>query len=371
MIKAKVFNLEDSNIALLGSDLDHNARLKAAQTEDAWKGAGKENGIQVWRIEQFKVVHWPKNKYGTFYSGDSYIVLNTYEKKAASDLDKKTVKAWDIHFWIGKESSQDEYGTAAYKTVELDDSLGGEPVEYREIQGHESPKFLSHFPKIQFLNGGVQTGFKHVEKEKIKTRLLHIKGKHNIIVREVALERASLNSGDVFLLEHNLDIYQFQGKQSGLMEKNKAAQIAQALDDERGGAPVIHVVREDDKDADAEAFWKLIGGRGPIKTSKEGGEDDKAIAFNKKLFRLSDKTGTLQFAEVKVDKHSLDRNDVFIYDAGYQIFVWVGNASSKTEKANGIAYATNYLFKYGRDRLQTSICRVLQGAENDEFNAAW
>lgn len=26
----------------------------------------------------------------------------------------------DVHFYIGKYSSQDEYGTAAYKTVELD-----------------------------------------------------------------------------------------------------------------------------------------------------------------------------------------------------------------------------------------------------------
>ncbi|KAI4975696.1 hypothetical protein ZWY2020_049303 [Hordeum vulgare] len=35
---------------------------------------------------------------------------------------------YNVHFWIGKDSSQDEGGTAAIKTVELDSVLGGRAI---------------------------------------------------------------------------------------------------------------------------------------------------------------------------------------------------------------------------------------------------
>jgi gelsolin len=59
-----------------------------------------------------------KNLYGSFYSGDAYIILYTYVVPGTKKM------AYNVHFWLGKDSTQDEQGTAAYKTVELDDFLG-------------------------------------------------------------------------------------------------------------------------------------------------------------------------------------------------------------------------------------------------------
>lgn len=89
---------------------------------------------------------------------------------------------WETHLThtevfhaTGSESSQDEYGCAAYKVgllgaqsdgqklapwlfllcdnlrclfyqmVECDDYLGGRAVQHREVQGYESEKFQSYF----------------------------------------------------------------------------------------------------------------------------------------------------------------------------------------------------------------------------------
>ena len=54
----------DSNIANLGSDLDKKIRQAAASTEAAWTNAGKAPSLQIWRIEKFQVVSWPKDQYG-------------------------------------------------------------------------------------------------------------------------------------------------------------------------------------------------------------------------------------------------------------------------------------------------------------------
>lgn len=374
MIKAKKFDIEDSNIALLGSDLDKKARKAAADKEPAWKSAGKAPGVQIWRIEKFQVVSWPEDQKGTFYSGDSYIVLKTYVKDPVNNPNKL---AWNIHFWIGEESSQDEYGTAAYKTVELDDYLGGEPVQFREVQGFESDDFLAIFPKIELLKGGVDSGFRKVKPTEYKPRLLHIKGKKNVIVREVELSAGSLNSGDAFILDAGLALYQFQGKQAGMHEKHKAAELSRAIISERMGKPTVTVIDEvDSATPAAKPFWDILGGKpNSIKTAEEGGADDavaaQAAAFEKVLFRLSDASGTLTFTQVKpFNRKSVHTEDVFILDTGRTVYVWIGKKTTDNERANGMAFATTYLKNYNRPKA-LPICRVIEGAETDGFENAF
>jgi len=311
----------------------------------------------------------PKETYGSFYSGDSYILLNTYKKPPADKL------LFNAHFWLGKHTSQDEAGTAAYKTVELDDLLGGDPVQFREVQEHESDEFLKLFPKgIKIMEGGVDSGFKHVEPEKYKPRLLHLKGSKKIRCSEVELKRDSLNSGDVFILDQGLSVFQFNGKKAGPMEKQKGAQMARSIKDERKGLPKLFVLEEGEKSDDATTFWKILGGEGPIKTAEEGGSDaeaEKEMAKIRKLFRLSDETGKMEFTLIAegnaIKRNQLESKDVFIFDAGSEVYSWVGKGASKEEKKQALGQAQSYLTKYKRPAW-TPIVRVLEGQENETFN---
>ena len=73
--------------------------------------------------------------------------------------------------------------------MELDAALGGRAVQYRELQGNETERFLSYFrPCIMPQPGGVASGFNHVEvnDQEHVTRLYVCRGKHVVHVKEVS-----------------------------------------------------------------------------------------------------------------------------------------------------------------------------------------
>jgi gelsolin len=360
--------LEDSNMANYGSKEHRDMRKDAAKKEKAWENAGKEVGVQIWRIEKFQVKNWQKDRYGEFYSGDSYIILHTM----VNDEGKKT---YDVFFWLGTGTTQDEAGTAAYKTVELDDLLGDEPVQYREVQGNETKKFLDLFPKITILDGGVDSGFRHVKPEDYKPRLLHISGyQKHVQVSQVPLKIESLNDSDTFVLDAGLKIWQFNGTKSNGWEKRKANAIVDELTASRNGKVQKSYIIDGLKDKGSpliEEFWNFFGGR--PNQIKDEAEVKEAPEVELSLHHISDASGVMEIKEVsrgKLDKSKLNSDDAFIVDAGGQVFVWIGKNSTKNEKREAMAYAVRYLGEQGRSA-DVPICRIIDGQETPEFWAAF
>ncbi|XP_058948770.2 gelsolin, cytoplasmic [Pocillopora verrucosa] len=335
--------------------------------DDAFLEAGKKPGMEIWRIEKLKVVAQGTETYGTFYSGDSYICLST--RKVESHLE------WDIHFWLGTSTSQDEQGVAAYKTVELDDHLGGGPVQYREVQDHESRKFLSYFPKgIRYLEGGVDSGFRKVQRGVYEKRLFQIKGKRNVRVSQVEMHYTSLNKGDVFILDEGMTIHCWNGSQCSRTERMKGIEVARRIrDEERGGKAKLVIIDENKDHRDENNFFQALGSRGEIKEASEGGDD---VAFEKNsqtsvtLYRVSDERGTLEMSvinEMPLKKEHLDPNDCFILDCGSSgIFVWIGKKCTDDEKKGGMKFGMDFISKKGYPQW-TQVTRVVEGGETPIF----
>jgi len=249
--------------------------------------------------------------------------------------------------------------------------LKGAPIQHREVEGYESDQFIGLFSKkggIRLLKGGFETGFQDVKPESYQPRLLQVHGTtaSNIRVIEVPLAASSLNSSDVFILDAGLKIYQFNGSKAKPMEKNKGSVLANSIRDERENGSDVDVF--DENDSDATPFWAFFGGKRTI-----AAETSTAVTapFEKSLHRLSDASGKVTFTKVsqgKLDKSVLQSSDVFILDAGFHVFLWIGNNSSNTERKTALQYAIDYLKQNGRPNY-LPISRLFQGAENEVFNA--
>ncbi|VFQ86165.1 unnamed protein product [Cuscuta campestris] len=328
--------------------------------EPAFQGAGQRAGIEIWRVENFQPVPLPKSDYGKFYSGDSYIILQTTSGRGGSYL-------FDIHFWLGKDTSQDEAGTAAIKTVELDTMLGGRAVQHREIQGHESDKFLSYFkPCIIPLEGGVASGFKTPEEEEFETRLYLCKGKRVVKMKQVPFSRSSLNHDDIFILDTKDKIYQFNGVNSNIQERAKALEVVQFLKDTHHNGMCMVAIVEDGNQAEPDSgeFWEVFGGFAPI-FRKIAGEDD--IIPEKtppKLFCISN--GQLSPVDGGLSKSILESTKCYLLDCGVEIFVWVGRITQLDERKAATQTAEAFFVSQNRPK-SVKITQLIQGHETHSF----
>jgi gelsolin len=383
LVHLKEYDIKDSNVELINSDIDHKVKYNSAATEPAWtkSKAGQQPGLLIWRIEDFEVVAWPKERTGEFYDGDSYIVLHSY-KVGKKDEERL---AHEIFFWLGGKTSQDEAGTAAYKTVELDEFLKGVATQHRETQSEPSEAFLALFPRLKIRAGGVRSGFRHVENRPPKdiNTLLRVFNSHanSFIVHEVEPTWQSLDDADVFILDKGEKIWVWQGRDCRPMEKAKAALVVGDMT----LAKHITVEVVSQNEARSGIFVGLLGGdsgqysgfkaQRPIRPAK--GSAVGRSSGRKKLFRLSDASGALSFDLVKdgqAQMSDLHSEDVFVLDAGNGIWVWQGRGASRGERAAWIKVAQAYVrylqSQQAEDATSLHIAKVVEGNESRAFYKA-
>ncbi|KAM6078164.1 villin-1 isoform 1-T1 [Theristicus caerulescens] len=325
-------------------------------------------GIQIWRIENMEMVPVPTKSYGNFYEGDCYILLST--RKTGSNF------SYNIHYWLGKESSQDEQGAAAIYTTQMDDYLGTVAVQHREVQGHESETFRAYFKQgLIYKKGGVASGMKHVETNTYNIqRLLHVKGKKNVVAQEVDMSWKSFNRGDVFLLDLGQLIIQWNGPESNRNERLKAMTLAKDIRDrERGGRAKVGVVDGEDEGASPglmQVLTHVLGEKRDIKAATPDDKVDEKLKSSLKLYHLSNASGNLVIQEVAIRPLTQDmllHEDCYILDqGGLKIFVWKGKNANKEEKQQAMSRALGFI-KAKNYPASTSVETENDGSESTIF----
>ena len=311
---------------------------------------------EVFRVEMFDLITIPEEEHGIFFAGDCYVILYAYNDGKKDH--------YIIYYWIGAKSGQDEQGAAALRTVELDDRLGGQPVQVRVVQGKEPQHFLAMFGgKMTIFQGGVSSAFdgENGVNQGVPTKyLLQVKGTNRFSTKAVEedLRAASLNTNDCFVLVNHREATVWFGKGSTGDEREMAKLIAASKSDDP------NVIFEGQEKSN---FWDALGG-------KEAYFDEKVVRQSEtisepRLFTCSNASGNISVEEiVEFEQADLLEEDVMILDAGHSIYIWIGLSSTRLEQQESLRIAQEYLITCPTSRdVDTPIMVVKQAREPISF----
>merc|ERR1711915_765534 len=325
---------------------------------NGFHGVTEKLGIFIWRIEDFSPVPWDTNKYGSFHTGDSYMVLNS--KKVNGKITR------DLHFWLGNQTSQDEMGSAAILTVMLDHILGGGANQHREVQYEESSLFKSYFHQgIRYLNGGVKSGFRFIGDITPNRRLLIVKGRRNVKASQVPIDISSLNLFDTFILDSGKggDIMIFRPKGTNNFEKIKATAVANDIKNEDHAGKGKVIIFDESENDDMRRFFEALGSGSMTEVSNIE-IDDVKTDFSPKLCKINGKRCMPISSPLNQNLFVSDQS--YLLFAGKTIFLWHGRMTSKQQRMESKDALKKYILDNKLDK-NIHLNLVLEGLEEASF----
>ncbi|KAN0025593.1 hypothetical protein ACTFIU_002032 [Dictyostelium citrinum] len=350
---------------------------------------GKEIGLEIWKIiDDSTIQKVPKMNHSTFETNKSYLLLMSQFYDG-----NMNIKNYNIHFWIGELliNSQDAINFCNDRIEELEriikynqkqfdsELIHPEPILYREFQGKEGDIFMSYFKsyggpryvaplKLASASAAIATAAKQY-------KLFHLKGRRNIRVKQVDCSSKSLNSGDVFVLDCEDFIYQWNGSESSRLEKGKGLDLTVRLRDEKSAKAKIIVMDENDTDKDHPEFWKRLGGtKNDVQKAEQGGDDfvyEKKSVEQIKLYQVENVNDEVHLHQIDPigDVYSttqLNTQFCYILDCETELYVWLGKASANDQRSVAMANAMDLLHDDNRPSW-TPIVKMTQGSENTLF----
>lgn len=120
---------------------------------------------------------------------------------------------------------------------------------------------------------------------------MKVKGRRYVKVTQVKPELASMNEGDVFVLDCRNVIYVWNGSKANRLEKARGIDIANRIKNkERGGNATVIVVNEEPEKA--KEFWEFLDTNGEISEAGPENEDteyENSCDSNWKLHRFANR----------------------------------------------------------------------------------
>ncbi|PRP86526.1 Rab family GTPase [Planoprotostelium fungivorum] len=354
-----------------------SVRLEENGAEEEDQMVTDEQGQKIRiHLTKFRVVdgelrRQPAGRVREFSSDSGYIIIRvrmnavqniTDDMKTEESQNQTTNK---IYTWIGHKTDRSLETVLLEKVDELASQYPTTSPVKKLHQGLESKEFLSSFQDA--------TIHYTQEKESRKNRLMRIIGKKNMRVYLGKVSFTYLNAGQSCVLDTGHRVYQWIGKQSTAANRRRANEILRALVSERTGKAQTVIVDQGTEDAE---FWDAMGGRGPVSDPNDDDDyvDTEQLAKERQLYRLDVQpdgqiTFTLVAAGIDLDQQHLDTKEVFLYDAGVDLFVWVGKQAAPEAKKNCMDIAAKHAQQKGR--VDTPITKQLEGGESDYFKVAF
>lgn len=357
---------DDKNTSLKPKRWDETLEKPHLDYSDFFEDdVGQVPGIMCWEIENFLPNQVDEAFIGKFYEGDCYIILKTF-------LDDSQSLNWQIYYWIGSQTSLDKKACSAIHAVNLRNFLGAQCRTIREEQNEESEEFLDLFgSEITYIEGGrTASGFYTVEEVEFFAHMFRLHADNRILhLESVPIKFSSLDPRYVFLLDTGPNIYIWYGKKSRNTLKSKARLLAEKINkNERKNQSSIFTLTQGQESIE---FWNELGLKEPPSSPPEEHVPDDFIPFAPRLYQVKLGMGYLELPQIELRQNRLlpsflDTKHVYILDCHTDVYVWLGQKSTRLVRAAALKLSQELCSMIQRPE-HAVVTRVLEGTDPQVF----